>query len=219
MFPSHKGDGPLSTDDLWRFRIKAYDAAGIVCGARLHDRRHAHASHAVMNRGSLHVTGRPLGHRRATTTNRSVHHERRDNQGRPGCPRGSRTRTLGSLALHDNPDVVPIVQQLDVGPNSGAGRVAHPSVALFQAQVVLGPALLVGKPVADALANPLLRSRPNRLVADEALAGVFGSVQSGGTFTGCSAPWISLTIPSAIASMDRGRLPVESQARSTTTGA
>ncbi len=35
--------------------------------------RHAHASHAVMNGESLHVAGRLLGHRRATTTNRYVH--------------------------------------------------------------------------------------------------------------------------------------------------
>ena len=46
------------------------------CGAkraRLHDLRHAHASHAVMNGESLHVAGRLLGHRRASTTNRYVH--------------------------------------------------------------------------------------------------------------------------------------------------
>lgn len=47
--------------------------AEIVADARLHDLRHAHASHAVMNGESLHVTGRLLGHRRASTTNRYVH--------------------------------------------------------------------------------------------------------------------------------------------------
>ena len=73
VFPGDKGNGPLSTDDLWRFWIKARDAAGIVADARLHDLRHAHASHAVMNGESLHVTGRLLGHRRASTTNRYVH--------------------------------------------------------------------------------------------------------------------------------------------------
>ena len=73
MFPGDKGYGPLSTDDLWRFWIKARDAAGIVADARLHDLWHAHASHAVMNGESLHVAGRLLGHRRATTTNRYVH--------------------------------------------------------------------------------------------------------------------------------------------------
>ena len=73
VFPGDKGDGPLSTDDLWRFWVKARDAAGIVADARLHDLRHAHASHAVMNGESLHVAGRLLGHRRASTTNRYVH--------------------------------------------------------------------------------------------------------------------------------------------------
>ncbi len=73
VFPGDKGYGPLSTDDLWRFWIKARDAAGIVADARLHDLRHAHASHAVMNGEGLHVAGRLLGHRRATTTNRYVH--------------------------------------------------------------------------------------------------------------------------------------------------
>ena len=73
MFPGDKGNGPLSADDLWRFWIKARDAAGIVADARLHDLRHAHASHAVMHGESLHVAGRLLGHRRASTTNRYVH--------------------------------------------------------------------------------------------------------------------------------------------------
>ena len=73
VFPGGKGNGPLSTDDLWRFWIKARDAAGIVTDARLHDPCHAHASPAVMNGESLHVAGRLLGHRRATTTNRYVH--------------------------------------------------------------------------------------------------------------------------------------------------
>ena len=41
--------------------------------ARMHDLRHSHASHAVMGGESLHVTGRLLGHRRATTTNRYAH--------------------------------------------------------------------------------------------------------------------------------------------------
>ena len=49
------------------------DAAGIVADARLRDLRHAHASHAVMNGESLHVAGRLLGHRRASTTHRDVH--------------------------------------------------------------------------------------------------------------------------------------------------
>ena len=73
VFPGNKGNGPLSTNDLWRFWIKARDVARIVADARLHDLRHAHASHAVMNGESLHVTERLLGHRRASTTNRYVH--------------------------------------------------------------------------------------------------------------------------------------------------
>ena len=71
--PRDMENGPLSTDDPWRFRTKARDEAGIVADARLHDLRHAHASHSVMNGESLHVAGRLLGHRRATTTNRYGH--------------------------------------------------------------------------------------------------------------------------------------------------
>ena len=41
IFSGGKGNGPLSTDDLWRFWIKVRDAAGIVADARLHDLRHA----------------------------------------------------------------------------------------------------------------------------------------------------------------------------------
>lgn len=73
VFPGGKGNGPLSADDLWAFRTRARNAAGIVADARLHDLRHARASHAVMNGESLHVAGRLLGHRRGTTTNRYVH--------------------------------------------------------------------------------------------------------------------------------------------------
>ena len=73
VFPGYKGNGPLSTGDLWRFWIKVRDAAAVVADARLHDLRHAHASHAVMNGESLHVAGCLLGHRRASTTNRYVH--------------------------------------------------------------------------------------------------------------------------------------------------
>ena len=73
VFPDRKGDRPLSTNDLWGFWVTARDVAGIVADARLHDLRHAHASHAVMNGESLYVAGRLLGHRRASTTNRYVH--------------------------------------------------------------------------------------------------------------------------------------------------
>ena len=73
VFPGGKGNWPLSTNDHWAFWTRARDAAGIVADARLHDLRHAHASHAVMNGESLHVAGRLLGHRRASTTNHYVH--------------------------------------------------------------------------------------------------------------------------------------------------
>ena len=73
VFPGKSGGEPLTKGDLYSFWIKARDAAVIVADARLHDLRHAHASHAVMNGESLHVAGRLLGHRRASTTNRYVH--------------------------------------------------------------------------------------------------------------------------------------------------
>ena len=73
VFPGKDEDEPLNKNDLWTFWIKTRDAAGIVADARLHDLRHAHASHAVMSGESLHVAGRLLGHRRASTTNRYVH--------------------------------------------------------------------------------------------------------------------------------------------------
>ena len=73
VFPGGSGDGPLTKNVLHYFWTRARDMAGIVADARLHDLRHAHASHAVMNGESLHVAGRLLGHRRASTTNRYVH--------------------------------------------------------------------------------------------------------------------------------------------------
>ena len=73
VFPGQSGDEPLGKNDLYWFWRKTRDAAGIVADARLHDLRHAYASHAVMNGESLHVAGRMLGHRRASTTNRYVH--------------------------------------------------------------------------------------------------------------------------------------------------
>ncbi|MXX11134.1 MAG: tyrosine-type recombinase/integrase [Nitrospira sp. SB0677_bin_15] len=50
-----------------------YGKVGIIADTRLHDLRHAHASHAVMSSESLHIAGCLLGHRRASTTNRYVH--------------------------------------------------------------------------------------------------------------------------------------------------
>ncbi len=73
VFPGRGEDEPLDRNDLWTFWIRTRREAGIVADARLHDLRHAHASHAVMNGESLHVAGRLLGHRRASTTNRYVH--------------------------------------------------------------------------------------------------------------------------------------------------
>ena len=73
VFPGDKGDGPLSTDDLWKFWIKARNATGIMADARLHDLCDALASQTVMNGESLHVVGRLLEHRRTSTTNRYVH--------------------------------------------------------------------------------------------------------------------------------------------------
>ena len=77
VFPGESGDEPLTKHALYKLWIRARDMAGIVADARLHDLRHAHASHTVMNGESLHVAGRLLGrllgHRRASTTNRYVH--------------------------------------------------------------------------------------------------------------------------------------------------
>ena len=72
-FPRKSGGGPLNKIALYWFWTKARDMAGIVADARLHDRRHAHASRAVMGSESLHIAGRLPGHRRASTTNRCVH--------------------------------------------------------------------------------------------------------------------------------------------------
>ena len=83
VFPGKGEEEPLHKDDLWTFWTRTRDEAGIVADARLHDLRHAHASHAVMNGESLHVTGRLLGHRRASTTNRLRSSRRRD--AKPGC--------------------------------------------------------------------------------------------------------------------------------------
>ena len=67
-------------------------------------------------------------------------------------------RDVASLALHNHQDSA-VAEQLDVGPNSGASRVAHPVVALLQPQFVLGLPLVVNEPVEDALAHPLLGCR------------------------------------------------------------
>ena len=73
VFPGEDGEGSLTDGALYWFWTKARDMAEIVADARLHDLRHSHASHAVMNGESLHAAGRLLGHRRPSTTNRYVH--------------------------------------------------------------------------------------------------------------------------------------------------
>ena len=73
VFPAENGDEPLTKHALYSFWLRVREMAGIVADARLHDLRHSHASHAVMNGESLHVAGRLLGHWRASTTNRYVH--------------------------------------------------------------------------------------------------------------------------------------------------
>ncbi len=73
VFPGKSGNEPLTKHALYWFWIGARDTAGTVADARLHDLRHAYASHTAMNGESLHIVGRLLGHRRSGTTNRYVH--------------------------------------------------------------------------------------------------------------------------------------------------
>ena len=73
VFPGATAGRPLGEATLYLFWRRVRDEACIVADARLHDLRHSHASHAIMNGESLHMTGRLLGHRRATTTNRYAH--------------------------------------------------------------------------------------------------------------------------------------------------
>ena len=73
VFPGATSGRPLGESTLYLFWRRVRDEGGIVADARLHDLRHSHASHAIMNGESLHMTGRLLGHRRAATTNRYAH--------------------------------------------------------------------------------------------------------------------------------------------------
>ena len=73
MFPGAAREGLMSEGALYWFWCGVRDEAGLVQDARLHDLRHSHASHAIMNGESLHMAGRLLGHRRAATTNRYAH--------------------------------------------------------------------------------------------------------------------------------------------------
>ena len=73
VFPGTAPGGHMSEGVLYWFWCGLRDEAGIVADARLHDLRHTHASHAIMNGEILHMVGRLLGHRRTTTTNRYAH--------------------------------------------------------------------------------------------------------------------------------------------------
>ena len=73
VFAGATAGRPLGEATLYLFWRRLRDEAGIVADARLHDLRHSHASHAIMNGETLHITGRLLGHRRAATTNRYAH--------------------------------------------------------------------------------------------------------------------------------------------------
>ena len=55
VFPGKGEDEALNKNDLWWFWNKTRHAAEIMTDARLHDLRHAHASHAIMNGESLYV--------------------------------------------------------------------------------------------------------------------------------------------------------------------
>ena len=67
------GVEPIHRNTLYQLWAQLRAKAGIVSDARLHDLRHSHASHAIMDGESLHVTSRLLGHRRPSTTNRYAH--------------------------------------------------------------------------------------------------------------------------------------------------
>ena len=73
VFPGAAHEGHMSEWALYCFWCRVRDEAGLVQDARLHDLRHSHASHAIMNGESLRMAGRLLGHRRAATTNRYAH--------------------------------------------------------------------------------------------------------------------------------------------------
>ena len=73
VFPGTAPEGHLGEGQLYCFWLGVRAEACIVADARLHDLRHSHASHAIMNGESLHMAGCLLGHRRASTTNRYAH--------------------------------------------------------------------------------------------------------------------------------------------------
>ena len=73
MAPGTAPEGHMSEGARYRFRCGVRDEAGIVADAQLHDLRHSHASHAIMNGEALHMTGRLLGHRREASTSCYAH--------------------------------------------------------------------------------------------------------------------------------------------------
>ena len=97
VFPGTAREGHMSEGALYWFWCGVRDEADIVADARLHDLRHSHASHAIMNGESLHMAGRLLGHRRAAPTN-PVRSSRRRNveRGCGACCRRNRGEASGS---------------------------------------------------------------------------------------------------------------------------
>ena len=73
VFSGDGGDKLLDRNHPWTFGKRTRDAAGIMADEQLHHLRYAHTSRAVMNAERLHVAGRPLEPRRASTTNRYAH--------------------------------------------------------------------------------------------------------------------------------------------------
>ena len=71
--PTRREPQRLSEQALYEYWRRVRGEAAIAADARLRDLRHSHASHAIMNGESLHMAGRLLGHRRASTTSRYAH--------------------------------------------------------------------------------------------------------------------------------------------------
>ena len=72
VFPAARGRGPRNKGWLERFWDQVRAEAGLL-GVRLHDLRHTHASHAVMNGVPVPVVARLLGHSDVRTTLRYAH--------------------------------------------------------------------------------------------------------------------------------------------------
>jgi len=72
VFPSKDDQNEPATNlgNLWR-PIRA--RAGLPDDIRLHDLRHSYASHSIMNGGSVVMTGKLLGHRDPSSTERNAH--------------------------------------------------------------------------------------------------------------------------------------------------